>query len=750
MSVPFDLDEAKLAPPAIRPDTVVKTEVIGRLQSGTTPFTTVVAPAGYGKTTLLARWAEVDRRPFAWVSLDRRDDDSLVFLRGIAAAIHRVEPMPSSVLESLTGPGDTIWARVPHVGNALAAMDRPLVIALDDLHTVTNPSSHNVLEALFHYVPPQSQIAVTSREGPTLPLARWRVQGMVQEVGTADMRLDASEADALLRGAGVTLDAQAVAELTERTEGWPAGLYLAALSHRAGAPGAWRVEGFSGDDRFVSEYFRLEILSRLTGSEARFLLLTSVLGKMSAALCDAVLDIRDSAELLATLERSNHFLVPLDQRGEWYRYHHMFRQLLRTELQRSDPDAIQMLNRRAMDWYLAQDQPETAIRYGHAAGETEAVASVVDRLVMPVYYDGRMETMEEWLGWFSEDDLERFPALAVYDGWVKALTGRASAAQRLLAIAERSTSTIPLSDGSTSIEPWVNILRAAMMPNGADRARADAEVALEWMAPGSAWRPDALLQRGIAHFILGSSDLATDDLEAAFETAKTFGATDVQFLTQAELSLVAANRGAWIESARHAQIARTITERPGLGQYPVAALVHVASARVAVHERRPTEARAAMTRAHRLRANLDHGLPWLTVQVGLELARAHLGLGELDAAKGVLGEVDEVISLRPGLGILVDDARTLRDRAAALSGSGSGWAINLTAAELRLLPYLATHLTLPEIADRLFISTHTVRSEAQAIYRKLDASSRTEAVERAVDVGLLEPMFPHRTNVAVQ
>ena len=196
----------------------------------------------------------------------------MVFLRYIAAAIHRVEPIPTEAFEALSGPGDSIWSkRVPHLGSALAALERPLVLVLDDLHAVANPSCQDVLAALFEYVPAGSQIAITSREEPTLPLGRWRAHGSLQEIGVGDLRLDEREAKLLLEAAGVELDASELSELTEQTEGWPAGLYLAALSMQAGAPSSASAEGFSGGDLFVSEYFRSELMSRLPAAEAQFL-----------------------------------------------------------------------------------------------------------------------------------------------------------------------------------------------------------------------------------------------------------------------------------------------------------------------------------------------------------------------------------------------------------------------------------------------------------------------------------------------
>jgi len=746
--VPFDVMEVKLAPPATRPGTVAKADVIARLCAATMPFTTVVAPAGYGKTTLLAHWAGADFRPFAWVALDGRDDDAVVFLRDIAAAVHRVEPLPPDVLGALSGPGGSTWSKhVPRVGRALAALERPLVLVLDDLHAVTNPGCLDVLAALFEYVPAGSQIAIASREEPPLPLARWRARGWLLEVGATDLRLDELEAELLLGAAGVELGASELSELTRRTEGWPAGLYLAALSMRAGAASAAGGEGFD-DDRFVSEYLRLELLDRLPAAEAKFLKYTSVLERMCGGLCDAVLEETLSARRLAGLERANFFLVPLDRRGEWYRYHHLFGHLLRNELERSEPDVVPALNGRAMAWCIANDLPEEAIVYGHAAGETSAVAALLDELVLPLYYDGRRETVDEWLGWFDDDQFVRYPALAVYQAWFRVLTGQPEEAERSLALAEGATSVIPLSDGSATIEPWVAVLSAHMMRDGVEQALADANRALDQLPPESPWIPVALLIRGVAHALLGATDRAKHELAATVEKGLAAGAAEDVFVAHAQLALLAAKQGAWDEAKQRSQAAQATVEEAGLADYSTSAIAHAATARVAVQEGRHDDAHTALARAHRLRPMLDHGIPWLTIQVGLELTRAHLALGDAGAARTILTETEGVLELRPNMGSLADDARNLHDQVAAAAGSAGAWAMSLTGAELRLLPYLATHITFPEIGSRLFISRNTVKTEAVAVYRKLGASSRSQAIERAVEVGLLDSsIYPSPTNV---
>jgi LuxR family transcriptional regulator, maltose regulon positive regulatory protein len=741
--VPFDLVEAKLAGPSTRPGTVAKTDVIVKLCASRSPLVTVIAPAGYGKTTFLARWAEADPRPFAWVALDSRDDDPVVLLRYIAGAMDRLAPVPPEVFDALSGAGESGWTkRVVRLANALAASEQPFVLALDDLHSIANTSCLDVLAELLESVPSGSQIAVASREEPGLPLGRLRAHGRLHEVGPAELRLDEREAGLLLRSAGIELGEDEVNELTERTEGWPAGLYLAALSMQAGAAST---ESFTGGDRFVTDYFRVELMSRLPSAEARFLKQTSVLERMCGGLCDSVVESTGSAEVLEQLERTNRFVVPLDRRAEWYRYHHLFAELLRNELTRSEPDAAAELNRRAMAWCIAHDLPEAALNYGHAAGETDAVAGLVDQLALPTHYDGRMETLEGWLRWFSEDDLRRYPALAVVGGWLRALTGRAAEAETWLALAEGSTSTIALSDGSATIDPWVAILRAGMMPDGPDRAVADGELAVAELAPGSAWRPAALVILGSARLVLGTFESAIADLTAATEGGRD--ASQPATTAHGQLALLAIRRGAWNEAGQHALAGQALVKDVGLRDYSSSAFLHVATARVALHEGRQADARAALTSAHRLRPMLDYGIPWLTMQVGIELAHAHLALAEPGPARMVLGEAEQVLDVRPQMGILVDDAREVHDLVAASSGSDGAWAMSLTGAELRLLPYLATHLVFPEIASRLFISRNTVKTQAVSIYRKLGVSSRSQAVERAVDVGLLDSsVYPPRAN----
>jgi LuxR family maltose regulon positive regulatory protein len=284
------------------------------------------------------------------------------------------------------------------------------------------------------------------------------------------------------------------------------------------------------------------------------------------------------------------------------------------------------------------------------------------------------------------------------------------------------------------------------MPDGPDRAIADGEAALAELAPGSGWRPSAFVMRGAGRFVLGDFDNAIADFTAAAEGG--LEASQPATTAMGQLALLAIRRGAWNEAAEHAVAGQALIAEAGLSDYSSSGLLYVATARIAVHEGRQEDARAALTSAHRLRPMLDYGIPWLTMQVGMELARAHLALAEPGPARVVLREAEKVLEVRPQMGILVEDARGLHESVAATSGPDGEWAMSLTGAELRLLPYLATHLTFPGIASRLFITRNTVKSQAISIYRKLGVSSRSDAIERAVEVGLLDDsVYPRPANL---
>jgi len=741
----FDFLESKIQVPPQRPGTVSRTALVNRLRATTSvAAATVVAPAGYGKTTLLAQWATRDDRSFAWVTLDERDNDPIVLLRHIAAALEIAEPLEARLVDALEKPGASIWTKaLPRLARLLAERT-PIVLVLDDFSLLRSRASIEAVAALVDGETEGSMLVLAGRISPRLRLARLRASGCLLELGSADLAMTRREGELLLRQSGVRLGAERVAELVEQCEGWPAGLYLTALSVRDGEASGAEAVPLSGDDRYLADYFRSEYLARLRPGPLRFLRRSSVLERMSGPLCDALLEDEGSAQELEKIERANLFLVPLDNRREWYRYHHLFRDLLQRELVEDEPEVVPRLHGRAADWYEEQGDEESALEHASAAGDLDRAAALLTSLALPLYYSGRIATLDQWLNRFERAGLlERYPAVAVQGARIHALRGRTEAAETWLDAATRGTFRGTLPDGTKTIAPWVATARAWLCRKGARQMLADAEMAVAGLAAGSSWRAPALLAQGSALMLLGDPDRADAILAEAAEAA--LGATESHVIALGQRALIADERG---EHARADALSTELHEL--LAASPVDAYVarsvdFAATARTMLRHGRWNEARAALTAGQGLASFLE-ALPWLAVQVRLELARGFVTLRDADAGQEQLDEALELLGRSPGLDSLSARADELqREVDDAPEHKGAHYA-GLTRAELRLLPLLATHLSFREIAEQLFVSRNTIKTQAISVYRKLGVSSRSEAVAEAQRLGLGEHLRVVVTN----
>jgi LuxR family transcriptional regulator, maltose regulon positive regulatory protein len=739
----FELLESKLRGPTDRRVGVPRTGLVDRLTtSRKTPIVGIFAGPGYGKTTLLAQWAHADPRPFAWVSLDQRDNDPVVLLTYIAAALHRVEPMPPAVFEALSAPGAGIeTVLIPRLAAALSVRASPAVLVLDDVHVVQNRAALDAIATLILGLPEAFQVAVVGRAEPRLPLARLRAQGEVLDIGPGDLAFDAREAEVVLRGTNVHLPEADVVGLVGRTEGWPVGVYLAALSIRAGG-GAPAVAGFAGDDRLVGDYLRQEVLARLPPSMTSFLTRTSVLDELSGPLCDAILGQTGSARTLELIERQNLLVVPLDRRQVWYRCHHLFRDLLRAELGRREPELVPELQRRAARWCEDHGRGEAALDYAQAAGDADYAAQLFASVSIPAYNSGRLATLRRWLEWFEQNaSIEQYPLVALLGAWVLTLVGEAEGAARLAAAAEVAGGGRGgelLADGVTPVPALAAQLRVVMCQRGMECMGDDARLALELTPHGSPLRCMTLLFSGMASLLAGDDGAADADLADAAEIGPRTGASDSVDVALAERSILAIARGDWTAAEKLTQQARVFVREHRLDDYATSAIVYAASARVALHRGDLTTARSDLGHTQRLRAQLTHATPWLSVQVRLQVAYAYLALADSAGARTVLREIERIIRWRPDLGVLRTQVDQLKRKLEQVPMVGPG-SSTLTPAELRLLPLLPTHLTFGEIAERRDVSQHTVKTQAMSVYRKLGVSSRAQAIAQARALGLLEP-----------
>ena len=650
----FDLVASKLSRPLIRPGTVRRSSLIERLVwDDPRPIVSVVAPAGYGKTTLLSQWAERNGQAFAWVSVDEGDNDPKVLLSYVAEALDAVEPINERVFDALASPGSSVpGSVVPRLGSAFASMTSPVMLVLDDVHVLRNSECRAALSVLADHVPAGSRLVLAGRAEPPLRIARLRAEGKILEIGPDDLSLTRDEASSLLRSVGLALAEDDVAELHERTEGWPAGLYLAALYLREGGPLASAAVSFGGADRLVSEYMESEFLARISRRQRVFLTRTAVLERMCGALCETVLEMGGSASILADLAGSNMLLVPLDRRGEWYRYHHLFRDMLLAELHRREPGLVPVLQRRAANWYLRNGWPEEALEYSMAAEDVDGAARLAAQLGVPTYRQGRVTTIQRWFGWLEDrGGIGGHPMVAVLASLFYALTGRPVDAERWADAVDRWQYEDPARPGDPSAETWAALLRANLCRRGTEQMRADADEAVRRFAAGSFMTPAPALLQGIARILCGDLDGGDLCLEDAVSVGEKADAPDDLAVALCERSLVAMARNQWDRAEVLAERARSVLRRAGIEESYATPLICALQARTAMHRGDVPAARRELVSAQHLRPLLTYALPYFAVQARIELARVHLALADLPGARTLMREVDDLLKRGPASGL---------------------------------------------------------------------------------------------------
>lgn len=423
--MPAPILATKLYVPPLRPHAVLRPRLTGRLNGGLRgKLTLVSAPAGFGKTTLLSEWLADCRRPAAWLSLDREDNDPTRFLAYLVAALQTIEADLGAGVQSLLQspqplPTESILTALL---NEIAAVPDDFVLVLDDYHVIDARAVDDVLTFLIEHLPPQMHLVIATREDPNLPLARLRARGQLTELRATDLRFTPEEAAEFLKEVmGLELSTEDIAALETRTEGWIAGLQLAALSMRGREDVPRFIESFTGSHRFVLDYLVEEVLQRQPERIRSFLLQTSILDRLSGPLCDAVTGQEDGRGMLEAVERGNLFVVPLDDERRWYRYHHLFADVLQARLLAEQPDRAPTLHRRASEWYEQHGSAADAIRHALAAEDFERAAGLVE-LAALVMLGSSQETLYRWLMALPDEVVRARPVLSVY--YAFALLGR--------------------------------------------------------------------------------------------------------------------------------------------------------------------------------------------------------------------------------------------------------------------------------------------------------------------------------------
>ena len=463
---------------------------------------------------------------------------------------------------------------------------------------------------------------------------------------------------------------------------------------------------------------------------------TSVLDELCGPLSDAVAD--DDWRLARSLEDladHNLLVLPLDRHREWYRYHHLLRDHLHAELRLEEPNEIPELHSRAAAWYEANGMPERAIEHAQAAEDADRVAELVLELMGPVWASGRVDTVLRWMQWLEgHPSAPHYAAIMAHGALIYALLGRAADAERWAEVAERQPVPGVLPDGS-SVAGTLAYLQANLAREGMPAMRRDARAAWEGLCPGSPFRPTMAYVEGVSHLLEGDTETADALLSHACDLAAASGSMPLVSLILAERCVVAAERNDWSAADSFAQRALRTVDDGGYDVYWTSALVFATAARCAAHGGDMPTARSLCRRAARLRPLLTYALPVVSVQALVELARAYLGFADQGGASVRAEAGGRHLAATPRPRHAAEDRRAPASKGRRDPRTARG-ASSLTAAELRIVPLLPTHLSMPEIGERLHISRHTVKSEVVSMYRKLGVSSRSEAVARIEELGL--------------
>lgn len=696
----------------------------------------ITAPAGYGKTTTLQLWEEADRRPFAWVDLGPLDDDPVNLLRHIAVAFHNLDPLDAETLTTLGRPGaDPIIDLLPSLTQIIE--DRvPCVLMFDDTHHLHSAESLQCLDGILSTAAQGCQMTLVGRSTPAVHLARRRMGDGVFDLGAPDLAMTPTEAAGVFDHAGLDLGDELVEALVQRTEGWAGGLHLAALA-LARADGTSVEWAFADTDRLVADYLVEEVLAVQPAETVAFLERSAVLYRMHAQLLDDLLETSDSGRRLTELEQSgNLFLIPIDGRTGWYRYHHLFGKVLRERLRTREPQVAQRLEERASALLMDRGDIDGAIRHAIAAGDSGRAADLILSQTLSLISRGRPGLLRQWLDLLGPDSTERFPAAAVAWAYYGHTTGDAELMKRAAADAERSGWTGPLADGSPSLSVALATLRALTGWQGIEGILSDTQLVRDAGPPAdNPWWGVATLLQGASYSMLGQFDLARERLMEALET--TAQAPVQEAVARAHLALLALYDDALTEADRLISRALTLVETENLQRVLNALPVFPIGALVAARCGRHDEARRLAGTAREFAARADYQAPRVVLFTHLLLAKTALCLGDRPQARASVKDAERVQRREGSATYLNEQLDELRAQLAHGDDGRTTEIPPITSAEMRVLAYLPTHLSLREIAEALFISRNTAKSHSVAIYRKFGVSSRSEAVSEARRLGIL-------------
>jgi LuxR family transcriptional regulator, maltose regulon positive regulatory protein len=727
----------KLSPPPTVAGLVQRTEILELIRATDATIVSVCAPAGYGKTTLLSQIAESASVRVAWVSLDASDDDPVHLLAELAATLDRGDSLHLQVMASLQSVDPSLYADVlPRLLNSLTQTGGCILI-LDDVDRVRSGPGRDVIAYLCEHLPLGVRMVLASRTYLGIPLGRMRAHRRLLELGPTELSLSRTQAQQVFENASAPVAADVFDALYAQTEGWPVGIYLAALAARGAADPDQIVRDFDGADATVVEYLTTEILGPEIDERRRFLEFTSVLERFSAPLCDAVLGRTDSAVILKALERSNGFVVALDRRHQWYRYHPIFRQVLRAELARHDPGRPVEILQRASLWYEAADDLEAAIDNAFAARDEIRVADVLCRHLRQVSAQTPWITLRRWLDVLSDATIAAHPALCVAGAWTTFSLGNVDEVHRYLRLAKQApapdAAPCPFDEGSS--QSALTLLRGTLAWEGVSSMNRQADSIRAVEPRESRLYRFAGLCLGASLFLHDRNTAAQRPLREAADAGP--GSADIAGLARALLALLE------IEDRRFGDADETIRdalaewEGTSLDERLAATPLFAAQARLATERGDLAAAREFLNQAL-VGLQRTSVIPWLSIYVHIVLGRVALVLDDTSLTAWLLENARRGLVRYPDAGVLPHMMARVEHAHELARGGGRQLLEPLTQAELRVLELAPTYMSVEEIGRELCVSRNTVKSHLKAIYDKLDVASRGEAVQRARVLRLIQ------------
>ena len=692
------------------------------------------APAGYGKTTLLAEWAARETRPVAWASLAQRDDDPAILVELIATALCDAIPQAGSLVVQAARRGrDVLSNAAPMLASAVRAAPTPFVLFLDDVHVLRSTGSREVVDLMAAAVPPGSSIVLAAR-GLSAAAARLRFGAETCVLTAGDLRLTDGEALTLAAPDVAAIDTVTVRAWVDQCEGWVTGIRMfaqVAADDRAADP-------VPATAQLVGEYLNRELLDALDLEARELLIACAVLDSITPPLADAVHGATGSAAVLRSLVERQAFVTPSTTTAGGYRVHPLVREHLRSELATRGPAVLAGTHRRAAEWFVANGMHESAMDHWIAAGALSEAASSLAELGLPLYHAGRAATLQRWIDEIGELHIFACPPAALTAALLEMLAGDpAVAARRLRLLGTVDTDGMDASAAAHFASARA-LLHASHAREGVEVACDRAREGLELQGRLSPWRDVGMGVFGHLLARTGRTAEARAVCTEALDLAATFGHFETIPVSAAELALLALADDDLDAAAEHARTALRAIDDHDLSSRATSVLAQAVAA--LVFQRRGDRDRAARLLAAAMprRAALTAAVPTAAALARLVLAETHCGFADFTSAEELVSEATRMLAVVPVRGDLDDRVDAVRRQIAEGKQRGHfGASAALTAAEHRVLPLLQTHLTREQIAQQLHLSRNTVGTQMSSIFRKLGAGTRTAAVQRAQELGML-------------